>query len=136
MYFLFIYEVCVGMKVRRMKLSEIFNAIRLQKQYWLFPSFFYYLARGILTRKAFVCVDEKKIVGMAIWCGRRLGTIVVDKYSKSHGVGSLLLKETEPENPWAITVGDEKVINFYIKNGYIVTGRGDKKVKLEKLSMK
>ena len=124
------------MKVRRMKLSEIFDVIDLQRQYWLFPSFFYYLARGVLTRKAFVCVDGHRIVGIAIWSGRRLGTIVVDKYTKGHGIGSLLLKETEPVNPWAVTVGDEKVVNFYIKNGYAVTDRRGEKVKLEKLDLK
>ena len=125
------------MKVRKMKLNEIFDTIRLQKRYWLFPSFFYFLAKGVLTGKAYVCVDNNEtIVGIAIWSGRRLGTIVVDTNSKGKGIGSLLLKKTEPENPWAITVGDKKVIDFYIKNGYTVTGRHDKEVKLEKLKSK
>ncbi len=121
------------MQVRKMKLSEVIDVIRVQKEYWLFPSFFYFLVRGIIRGTAYVCVEENKISGIAIWSGRRLGVITVSKKAQGMGVGSLLLEQTEPKNPWAITIGDDKVINFYKKNGYTVTDVKDGKVKLEKL---
>ncbi len=121
------------MQVRKMRLGEVLDVIRVQKEYWLFPSFFYFLANGMMRGTAYVCVEDDQISGIAIWSGRRLGVITVSKSAQGKGVGSLLLEKTEPKNPWAITVGDDKVISFYKKNGYTVTDVKGGKVKLEKL---
>src|SRR3972149_7220213 len=118
----------ISLKIRKMKLKETLHAIRVQNEYWVFPSFFYFLAKGLIKGTAYVSIAGDRITGLAIWSGRRLGVITVGKEWQGKGIGTLLLNKTEPKNPWAVTVGDKKVIDFYKKNGYIVTEVRGKKV--------